>query len=601
MISKKKLAMAVSTACLAAAANVQAATDDANVNVDGSGEGQIVVVPYYNVNNGFQTNVNITNTDNAATVVKIRFRESGRSEDVLDFLIYLSAHDVWTGTVRMVGDKANIITSDTTCTYPMNNEALPNGQVLTTTGWDFKYEATGAAPGVALDDTYEGYFEIFEIGAIDPELRAYRLGELDNGQPIVTNGDPRIVPNISHQDGVPPDCSVVKTGWQKGVGFVGAGIPAGTVIPWTSEYCYGTAGGVCDSDLGESLVTPASVFEPAVGDRTAFLRGTPDGGIYATAIYLDVPLGGAYVSEGVAINGCYNTPQHFAPDDLKYFELPSLASCDEDDSIRLVNGNVEFYDFSPQGLSWDAGLNDTIKSTPRTGNNPGPVAHVLTQQVVENDYFVDPTFDGATDWVITFPMRKLGLYDGQFTANCDGDVFTPAVFDMDQDVCFLGPDRHVQYSILAWDREERRAPLIPDVSPVVGDIPVLPREVNVLTFVSGASSVLGSPHAATFDTQTAFPHGWARVAFSDIYNYAPVGLLDGANGNTPNLVPNVPDVVPLTNPGIFVSGPPVDLQNNNDDGNLPGIAVLGFAAIRGDNSIGGTYGETIVHKYQYKE
>ncbi|MCG8047634.1 MAG: hypothetical protein N0E48_18735, partial [Candidatus Thiodiazotropha endolucinida] len=82
----------------------------AHVNTDGTG--QVALLPYYNVNNNFITNVNITNTTGEYKAVKVRFRESRISADVLDFNVYMSPFDVWNATIRLNGSVANIITED---------------------------------------------------------------------------------------------------------------------------------------------------------------------------------------------------------------------------------------------------------------------------------------------------------------------------------------------------------------------------------------------------------------------------------------------------------------------------------------------------------
>ncbi|MCG8033519.1 MAG: hypothetical protein JAZ03_15255, partial [Candidatus Thiodiazotropha taylori] len=106
----------------------------AHVNTDGTG--QVALLPYYNVNNNFITNVNITNTTGEYKAVKVRFRESRISADVLDFNVYMSPFDVWNATIRLNGSVANIITEDETCTYP--------AKALLQAGVDFRniYTAT---------------------------------------------------------------------------------------------------------------------------------------------------------------------------------------------------------------------------------------------------------------------------------------------------------------------------------------------------------------------------------------------------------------------------------------------------------------------------
>lgn len=132
--------------------------------------GQVLIYPYYTVQssagNPFNTYISVTNTTTAVKVVKVRFREGKNSREVLDFNLYLSPNDMWTGAVipasTDAASPARLVTADVSCTNP----AIPAG------GIDFfNYEYSGAASdGLAagLDRTREGYAEIFEMGTLAP-------------------------------------------------------------------------------------------------------------------------------------------------------------------------------------------------------------------------------------------------------------------------------------------------------------------------------------------------------------------------------------------------------------------------------------------------
>ena len=63
-----------------------------------------LLFPYFNAKDGYVTNINLVNSTDQTKAVKIRFREGKNSNDVLDFNIYMSPEDVWTGTFRKSGD-----------------------------------------------------------------------------------------------------------------------------------------------------------------------------------------------------------------------------------------------------------------------------------------------------------------------------------------------------------------------------------------------------------------------------------------------------------------------------------------------------------------
>ncbi|MCU7886160.1 MAG: hypothetical protein KZQ82_18365, partial [Candidatus Thiodiazotropha sp. (ex Lucinoma annulata)] len=208
MLKKSKIAAAILMATATAGVNA------AYVNTDGTG--QVALLPYYNVNNNFITNINITNTTNLYKAVKVRFRESRISADVLDFNIYMSPFDVWNGTIRLNAGAgvANIITEDETCTFP--------GKALLQAGVDFRniYTAT------TNEDLTEGYVEIIEMGVIadgaGPALDGGDEAEIDatgiaNGIVNLIAGDRSIPAGVLHDvNGMPADCSVISDAWNAG-------------------------------------------------------------------------------------------------------------------------------------------------------------------------------------------------------------------------------------------------------------------------------------------------------------------------------------------------------------------------------------------------
>ena len=53
--------------------------------------GQALIFPYYTVRGGWMTLFGVTNTSDQIVAVKVRFRESYNSRDVLDF----NARSIW--------------------------------------------------------------------------------------------------------------------------------------------------------------------------------------------------------------------------------------------------------------------------------------------------------------------------------------------------------------------------------------------------------------------------------------------------------------------------------------------------------------------------
>src|SRR5688572_6560925 len=97
VVMKKNSLTTALLAGLAGAAGLATTAHAVNLNPDGLG--QALVYPYYTVNGGNQTVLTVVNTADNVKAVKVRFLESRNSREVIDFNLYLSAFDVWTGTV----------------------------------------------------------------------------------------------------------------------------------------------------------------------------------------------------------------------------------------------------------------------------------------------------------------------------------------------------------------------------------------------------------------------------------------------------------------------------------------------------------------------
>lgn len=186
------------------------------VNVNSNGLGQVLIYPYYTVRNSTDTYVSVVNTTASAKAVKVRFTEGKNSREVLDFNLYLSANDVWTGAVVNTTAGAKLITNDNSCTAPAITKGAANGVDFV----NYAYAGTvvtgiqqsgGDGDDASLDRTREGYFEIIEMG-------------------VVTNAT--ILAGITHNSsGVPANCGVVTTATMTATGGMDLGGAAPLAAP----------------------------------------------------------------------------------------------------------------------------------------------------------------------------------------------------------------------------------------------------------------------------------------------------------------------------------------------------------------------------------
>jgi hypothetical protein len=86
------------------------------VSVSADHLGQTLIFPYYTVRSGWTTLLGVVNTSDQVVAVKVRFRESYNSRDVLDFNLILSPLDEWTAWVTDSANGPVIHTEDSSCT-----------------------------------------------------------------------------------------------------------------------------------------------------------------------------------------------------------------------------------------------------------------------------------------------------------------------------------------------------------------------------------------------------------------------------------------------------------------------------------------------------
>ncbi|MET0027154.1 MAG: hypothetical protein ABW101_05915 [Candidatus Thiodiazotropha sp.] len=578
MLRKSKIAAAMLMATATAGVNA------AHINTDGTG--QVALLPYYNVNNNIITNINITNTTNLYKAVKVRFRESRISADVLDFNIYMSPFDVWNGTIRMnnASGVANIITEDESCTFP--------SKALLQAGTDFRniYTAT------TNEDLTEGYVEIIEMGVIadgaGPAVDGGLEAEIDatgiaNGVVNAVAGDRSIPAGLLHDaTGMPADCSVVSDAWN-------AGLASAVNINGFEPGSLSAAG--IAQDLGGPALPYADTMNAGLVE--------PTGGLNAYAIMINVASGAAFVEQGTHVDDYATVAQHYRSNDASNYLLPSLASGDVVVANMLDATGAAVKTTGAVSLTeYDTGSVNDISPNPSIpmGSNPFPMAVVLSADAISAPYFVEAGIAGETDIVVSFPMRKHGIYNGAALTNqvdplvaaCagtlndgindGGPVTLPNLGTTAQDypndvgaaggnICtnagFVAGSPDVQVSLNYYDYEEQTATVAPgsdDFSPVPIDAPTviaLQREVNVVSVNrsgGGNLSVLGTPAANVFDwtLDAGFEAGWVTIGMGG-YDYntdAEIALLSEQVG------------------GINAAGPGV----------FTGVPVIGFSAMAAD-------------------
>jgi hypothetical protein len=446
------------------------------------GIGHILIVPYFTVQNGNSTLINLVNTDSVyGKAVKIRFRGASNSDDVYDFQIFLSPSDVWTANISVGSDgRARLTTTDNSCTLP----SVVNASFVTDR-LPASYSATEKAA-----ETREGYIEILNMADI-PQGR-YTLAQAglntdDSNNPLFTA--------IKHVSGVAP----------------------------------------CTSATLARLVTDPTVHNDSTAANNAARQGLalPSGGLFANWTIVNVPGAASWTGAATAIVA-YDT-NVFTANDTGYGNLvfhpqtnaPASAPETRTADPLLAGGSETIDSLGAPGDAVPAPIAASMfdfpdLSTPYTiTSNPLQQAFLVTQAIavssVNNEYLTDPTIFAQTDWVFSSPTRRysVGL---DYTTDPFSRVFadlggagetyfyTGNTSIVDDTICVAVSDPTY------YDREENTG--APDgfvISPGAQQDLTFCGEVSVLTFNNaGGTSVLGA-ELTRVDIDVGFQDGWMTI------------------------------------------------------------------------------------------
>lgn len=494
-MKKNSLTTAV-VAGIAGVAGLASVSNAVNLNPDGLG--QVLIYPYYTVNAGNTTLLSVVNTTDEVKAVKVRFLEALNSREVLDFNLYLSPFDVWTGAVvpdsqTDTNSAARLITNDNSCTVP----------IITATNARFRNDFyIGSRDDDGPNDlarTREGHVEIIEMGVVvddedftgtDFPLPLDPANETGVDEDGATNGD-TFATDATHVDGEPDDCQSLVDSWANGT--------------WSDD---------AFADIDE-----------------------PTGGLFGAGSIVDVANGTNLSYNADAIDGFYTLPAstfdpvlHTSPGSI----LPSLSQAQtapgEADSIIFNNGALITLDF--------------------VNGRPDAVSSVYMHDQIFNEYNTSETTLAASEWVVTFPTKRLHLESGSiarrrpFFNDSDDTVgdTTTTNGNVPGDTAVFDPSGYCEpIEIDYYDREEG-----PEAPAAVVDFSPPPEveqlalslcfEANVVSFnqeaevTAGATAVLGSRRVArNINLETASGEevtaGWVNMHLGNTNNY----LLDGTD------------------------------------------------------------------------
>jgi len=156
-----------------------------------NGIGQALIYPFYTVDNSQDTLISVVNPTEISKAVQVSFLEGHAGQHVLDLIVFLRPHDVWTAAVSQISDTggARLHTSDTSCTLPP----------VPTDGLDFSSASYDGSSGQGNDG---GPFDITRLR--EGLINLIAGGDIVPASPT----DLAITHRVDFIGGVaPPDCA----------------------------------------------------------------------------------------------------------------------------------------------------------------------------------------------------------------------------------------------------------------------------------------------------------------------------------------------------------------------------------------------------------
>jgi len=340
----------LTTAVIAGIAGVAGIASLANaVELNPDGLGQVLVYPYYTVNAGQSTLLSVVNTTDEGKAVKVRFLEGYNSREVLDFNLFLSAFDVWTGVVftQSDSDAGNLTTTDNTCTAPgiKGNASLPTVGTLHYVPFrNYQFAGTNTDKGPqGLDRTREGHIELIEMGAIQTNSALYA--------------------KIKHDDvtGVPPGCASVAN------------------------------------------LKPTDALANDIG-HTIHSTRVNTGGLFGAGSIVNPAVGTIAGYNADAVDGFYSLDETSTTAVSPLFSGTSSTSPSLADT-RTTPASAVAFTFTTESSGGAPGGSLRTLTYP-LAQAVDAVSAVFQAATISNEYVVEDSAGSESDWIVTFPTKR---------------------------------------------------------------------------------------------------------------------------------------------------------------------------------------------------
>jgi hypothetical protein len=448
--------------------------------------GHILLLPYFNVQDGHATLLSISNFDTRnGKALKLRFRGAGNADVLFDMTVLLAPGDVWTALVRAGADGvAELVTEDASCTMPRLQSGQP--QAFTMGRLHPLWPAAQRA-----SNTREGYAEIITLADI-PAAAVYGTAGTRESS---------LFANIRHGGaGVPPACgdavlreALVQTnhtneGATALLGF--AGPTAGISGRWSILHVPRTT---TFSGTMQALMAVDAAGAPA---RANFVLFPQTGESYSGAIDA-VTADPLFRSEAFASKSTLGvTGRRVAGPAIvaAFFDLPDLSTP---------------YSVGP--------------AAPQAAQQQAAQASgALAATQLRNDYAVDAVISGKTDWTFSLPTQRYSVAMDYRTAPTQPRYtqVPPAGAQYFHDSNITVNPHQLDQSCVNFPSADflDRSGRIKGPFTFPGASPVLTRfcgATSVLSIADPGSSVLAGEVARTDSLSHAFTSGWGEFRLRD--------------------------------------------------------------------------------------
>jgi hypothetical protein len=503
------------------------------VNLTTNGIGELAMVPYYTVRDGWQTVVSLNNTGADPILVKLRVKEGWNGREALNFTIALAGYDAFAGVIREGSQGPVFVASDQadgqgrrSCTVP-NAVAEPGVATPLSTaafGPPGSENDDGGPSGDgpdAIDRLREGRVELYVLGyaegsdlgsgggslmAIGDAIESHNCQVLASALSNATTNGERNTLIAARQFGEPVNVLQAQFSLLNAQRGVEAGMPATT---WANFYKR-------DAEPDTAMITP----EENAGCQLA--RDFNSGG--QNSWYPDGSFG-----------SCRNLvtaqefPNHLEPDLNDAY--PAIAHWWNDDGDWAEHAQPDWV--RTRALRSPGGVSPPTTPSIQLPRGVDALSLTVQRSQIMNSWSTNPALGVTTDWVVSFPTKAFYVDDGTGTGH-QGPGDYSALNPRRDSLYSAAPEQPIPPFTASFGQsteEDRssagacefgrgflhdRAALKATGSPFGPEVSLaLCAETNIIGFGNG--SALPAAHASNVDS-AAIPEllrnaGWMRLTF----------------------------------------------------------------------------------------